>query len=337
MKKLFHLFCFVAGVTSLYLFSLIFSPLSSEDKLLDFEIFKGQSAAQIFISLEEKGIIPSVYPAKIYNHMDPHAFIAGIHSIRTNYSISELLDVLSQSVNTAKERTITVIEGWTAEDMAAYLNKEEIVPHQEFMSFVKNPPKKFLEDYSFIFSSLQKKGFVPKSLEGYLFPDTYKIFDGSTSEDIVCRMLDNLETKIKGKIQYELDRSGKDLHGVMIMASILEKEVRTHEEFATVSDIFWKRIAKGMPLQADSTVNYITRKGTARSSYDDIEIDSPYNTYRYIGLPPGPISNPGFDAIMGALFPVKNPYYYFLTSKSGKVYYAETFEEHKANRRYLDE
>jgi len=116
------------------------------------------------------------------------------------------------------------------------------------------------------------------------------------------------------------------------MASIIEAEARTTESRRIISGILWKRISLGMPLQVDSTFVYINGKNTYELTSDDLKIDSPYNTYVYKGLPPTPIGNPGLDAILAALYPKTSKYLYFLSSKSGDMYYATTFEQHKRNK-----
>jgi len=117
------------------------------------------------------------------------------------------------------------------------------------------------------------------------------------------------------------------------MASIIEKESLNGDERQIVSGILWKRISLGMPLQVDATFLYINGKASAELTKDDLNIDSPYNTYRNKGLPPGPINNPGLDAIVAALYPKDSPYLYYLHDKKGKVHYAKTFNEHVANKR----
>ena len=123
---------------------------------------------------------------------------------------------------------------------------------------------------------------------------------------------------------------------IVIVASILEKEVKTSESRAIVSGILWKRLALGMPLQVDATLGYITGKTSAELTIDNLNADSPYNTYRNKGLPPTPISNPGLLALDAALHPKSSPYLYYLSDNNGVIHYAVTFEEHKANKaRYL--
>ena len=128
------------------------------------------------------------------------------------------------------------------------------------------------------------------------------------------------------------------LGDIIIMASILEAEARTTESRKIIAGILWKRLKLGMPLQVDSTFSYINGKNTYELTLDDLQIDSPYNTYKYASLPPGPIGNPGVDAINSALNPTVTKYLYFLSSKSGKMYYATTFEQHIKNKElYLNQ
>jgi UPF0755 protein len=168
-----------------------------------------------------------------------------------------------------------------------------------------------------------------KGLEGYLFPDTYRFAKDATAQEIVDKMRGNFTIRMN---EAGLDPTEKQI----IIASIIEKEVRKVDEMVNVSDIIRKRLEMNMALQMDSTVNFITNAGRPSSTAKDLEIDSPYNTYKYPGLPPGPISNPGLNAIRAAMSPHANPYYYFLTDPEGRVYYAENFNQHVANRQYLD-
>ncbi len=134
------------------------------------------------------------------------------------------------------------------------------------------------------------------------------------------------------RIALEGKKQGRTLQEIVTLASIVEKEVSTPADRKIVAGIFLNRIADGMMLQSDATVNYITQTGRTRSTQNDLNIDSPYNTYHHVGLPPGPICNPGEDALEAALHPTPSSYRYFLTDSNGKVYYGKTFEEHQRNR-----
>jgi UPF0755 protein len=131
----------------------------------------------------------------------------------------------------------------------------------------------------------------------------------------------------------------KNLYDILIMASIVEKESPDKKEMPTIAGVFYNRLGIGMPLQSDATINYIVGEGRAQATAQDIEVDSPYNTYKYVGLPPSPICNPGIDAIKAAIYPEKTDYYYFLTTQDGerKTYFSKTYEEHLKNKaKYLN-
>jgi UPF0755 protein len=174
-----------------------------------------------------------------------------------------------------------------------------------------------------------------KNIEGYLFPDTYFFPPTAKNEDITLRMENNFKSKLK-QFENDIEKSGKSTKDIITMASILEGEAKDKESRQIVSGILWQRIKKNIPLQVDATFKYINGKGTKDLTLDDLKIKSPYNTYVNLGLPPGPINNPGEEAIFASLNPIKTDYLYFLTGKDGKMYYAKTFDEHKKNKeKYL--
>jgi UPF0755 protein len=174
------------------------------------------------------------------------------------------------------------------------------------------------------------------SLEGFLFPDTYRLYREAGPEDIVRTMLRNFDRKIDAELRAKIEASGRSFYEIVTMASIVEREVRTDESRRRVADIFWRRYDIGMALQADSTVNYVTGKSLAAVSFEDTKVDSRYNTYKYPGLPPGPIGNPGLAAIRATVDPLPNDAWYFLTDAEGNVHYGRNLDEHNRNKaRYL--
>jgi UPF0755 protein len=175
---------------------------------------------------------------------------------------------------------------------------------------------------------------VPSKEEGYLFPDTYYFLPGTPVEQIVARMHERYEEVID-PLRPEIKESGHTEHDILVMASLLEKEGRLPETRRMIAGILWKRLTLGMPLQVDAVFGYIKGTATYSPTLDDLKIDSPYNTYLYTGLPPGPINNPGLEALKAALEPTKSPYLYYLTGKDGTMHYARTFDEHIANKRFL--
>ncbi len=174
---------------------------------------------------------------------------------------------------------------------------------------------------------------VPK--EGYNFPDTYLFMPNAKPQAVLKVLQENFDDKASG-ISGQITAFGKPLKDVVIMASILEAEARTTETRKIIAGILWKRLALGMPLQVDAPFQYIIGKNTFQLTAADLKIDSPYNTYLHKGLPPGPIGNPGLDALTDAVNPTKTPYFYYLSDVRGNMHYATTYAEHLANKeKYL--
>lgn len=253
---------------------------------------------------------------------------AGSYEFSSDDSLLTVIERLRSGKLVARD-AVTLIEGWTRAEYRSRLAQEGFSA-AEFDNFTSDAAQ-WGEKYGFI-------NYIPRgaSLEGYLFPDTYAVRADRSVEDIVAKMLENFDLKLS--VIGETKRVDMNtIHELVTMASILEKEVRGTDDRRNVADIFYKRLQSEMPLQSDATVNYITGSGRARSTAADLAIDSPYNTYKNKGLPPGPIGNPGLDALEAALAPLPNDYYYFLTDARGTVHYARTFEEHQENRkRYLE-
>lgn len=168
--------------------------------------------------------------------------------------------------------------------------------------------------------------------EGFLFPDTYFLTPNSKAEEIIKIMENNFQDKIEG-IKDKIENFNKPLEDVIKMASIIETEARDKESRRVISGILWSRIEIGMALQVDVTFKYINGKNTYELTSEDLDIDSPYNTYRYRGLPPTPIANPGLDAILATIEPVETDYLYFLSDMRGNMHYAVTHDDHVENKR----
>ncbi|MDP3726263.1 MAG: endolytic transglycosylase MltG [bacterium] len=176
---------------------------------------------------------------------------------------------------------------------------------------------------------------IAKKDEGYLFPDTYKFFPNDGELEVYKTLRQAFDKKIK-LVENDITQSGKGLKDIIIMASLLEKEARTMETRRTIAGILWKRLKIGMPLQVDAVFEYIIGKNTYTLTTEDLQIDSPYNTYKYKGLPPGPIASPGLGSIEAALSPIESPYFFYLSDREGNVYYSRTHDEHVAKKaRYI--
>lgn len=182
------------------------------------------------------------------------------------------------------------------------------------------------------FSDFDSVAFISMAAEGYLFPDTYFFRQNATPAEIIKAMTDNFEKKI-GDYRDDIMKFGRTLEDTVIMASIIETEARQSETRKIIAGILWKRIDMGMPLQVDVSFKYVNGKTTPDLTLNDLEIDSPYNTYKYSGFPPTPIANPGIESMLAAISPISNNYLYFLSDKNGQMRYAATFDEHKRNKR----
>ena len=249
-----------------------------------------------------------------------------------------------------EEQTIKVIEGWTLRDIANHLETVNNWSQTDFFALTGEPlqdysnkekvdwPKDFSESFDFLKDKPAHYG-----LEGFLFPDTYRIFKDASAEEVIITMLKNFDRKLNAEMRAEIARQGKTIYEIIILASIIEKEAPINyadpenKDARLVAGIFYNRLKIGQALQSDATLSYLYNDKKSVHSSEELEIDSPYNSYKYPGLPPTPICNPGLKAIEAAIYPLGTNYNYFLTSLDGKnIYYARTYEEHLNNKyKYL--
>ena len=230
-----------------------------------------------------------------------------------------------------EEKTLQIIEGWRNRDIADLLVKNNLGTKEEFVAAQK--------DYDTSkFSFLADK---PKStdLEGFLYPDTYRVFASSTVSEIITKMLSNFDNKLTPQMRADIASQGKTINEIITMASIIEKEApisytkSDNKDAKIISGIFWRRIKSGQALQSCATLAYVLGVDKAQYSEADTKINSPYNTYQNPGLPPGPIANPGILAIEAAIYPTPSNYNYFLTpSNSNDIIYSVTYDEHLRNK-----
>jgi len=263
-------------------------------------IEKGAGLAEISNKLKKEGLVKNKYAfalyARAFNKSKKIKY--GKYLFNEPVSVFALVGRLTKGEFGFKPIKVTITEGLTIKDISELFGDFENFDKEEFLEKTAN-------------------------LEGYLFPDTYLFLPFAETEQIIDTMTDNFKKK-SGDI-------GKD---IVIVASLIEKEVPDSADRKIVSGILWKRLELGMALQVDAVFPYIT--GKRKVLLDDLKIDSPYNTYLYKGLPPGPISNPGVDAIEAARNPKESPYLYYLSGNDGKTHFAKTYEEHLRNKeKYL--
>ncbi|MFA4954260.1 MAG: endolytic transglycosylase MltG [Patescibacteria group bacterium] len=308
------------------------SKPSSEAPTIRFEIKSGETAKDIAAHLKTDGVILWQTGYRIYGFIDATVGRpkAGVFNLKSGMSYRSLARMFALGPQ-KEEIEAKVIEGWTLEDEARSLEKMGSAP-AAFFALTGNPKndkpfnRELAQDYSFL-SGLPKSA----TLEGYLFPNTYRVWRDQLPEALIRKQLDEFG-KQTAAMRDAAQKQGKNFRDVLILASIVEKEATDASDKKIVAGILSNRLRIGMALQTDSTINYVIQAGRARATLKDLELVSPYNTYKNKGLPPAPICNPGHDALDAALNPAKTDYLYYLHDADGKSYYAKTLEEHKRNR-----
>ena len=341
MIKKFFLFIFLVALlaTTWIAYSIFSLNIGNQDKqTLKVTIDSGMSFGQLTERLSELGFkIPASFKwYATYKEFD-RQLQPGIFEVQVPVTVADLIQILSEKARI--EQKITILPGWDLRDFAKYLVEKGIAKNEDEVYVLLGQPA----EYAIPGISPEKLSWISGkpsrvSLEGYLAPDTYSIYTNATTEEVIDKLLEHRKKQLTPEILEEIKKSGRTMHEIITMASLLEREVRSPKDKAIVADIFWKRHDVNMGLQADSAVHYLTGKeGNVFTSNADRALDNPWNTYKYPGLPPGPISLPNLASIEAALRPTKNDYWYFLTTlDTGEVKYGSTLAEHNANvQKYL--
>ncbi len=290
------------------------------------EVAEGSSFAQVAADLDDANVA-SAFWIRVYTKLfDDATVYPGNYVVQAGMSYQAIMTELHG--HDADSVRITIPEGYSLVEMGERIHA--ILPEISIDEWTAaTSAKSTLASDAFVIASGKPSGV---DLEGYLFPDTYEFLLDATAEDIATTMLRTMEAKIGASGKAQGASADMTTHELLTLASIVEKEVRTAETMKNVADVFLKRLDIGMALQSDATINYIIDGDNPSPLYSDLEVDSPYNTYKNAGLPPGPISAPGLNALNAVLHPASNSYLYFLTTDEGAIYYAETYEEHLRNK-----
>jgi UPF0755 protein len=321
----------------LYVKSALQPVNEDNNKSVNVEIPIGSGTTAIGNILEENGIVKNAHVFKYYVKFNNESgFQAGNYDLTPAMTLDEIITSLKTGkVMLKAEFKITVPEGLQLDQIAEKIAEKTPYKTEEIMK--KLDDKAFIEEMMSKYPDLLKKeeimaGSVKHPLEGYLYPSTYPFYEEEPSLDtIIDKMISQTQDVLT---QYETSRVDQDLtvHELLTMSSLIEEEATEKADRGKIASVFYNRLDEGMPLQTDPTVLYALGEHKSRTVYEDLEVDSPYNTYQNDGLPPGPIANAGLSSIEAALQPDVTEYYYFLASKEGTVYYSETLDEHNEKK-----
>ncbi|QQS38980.1 endolytic transglycosylase MltG [Candidatus Woesebacteria bacterium] len=302
--------------------------VSTQGEVQRFVVPRGSSAIEVGNSLYKDGLIKSPLAFKIWVQLfgKQSSINAGEFNLSPTMTMEEIIKALGKG---PLEVWVTIPEGLRKEEVALRITDELNLNAKDATAF----REEFLT--------------LAKDQEGYLFPDTYLFAPSHSAGQIYKVLRDTFDKKVTSTMLQDISDTGLSLHEVVILSSIIEKETKTDAERPVVAGIFFNRLEIGMALQADATVQYPL--GTKRCSgvtsdctwwrpptKDDLQIDSPYNTYKYPGLPSGPIANPGLSSLKAVIYSEDNPYFYYIHDTNGNIHYAENLAEHNLNvQKYL--
>lgn len=309
------------------------------EESIKIEIPSGMTVNQVAKSLEEKKLVknarlfylsvrfPLINSFLFFKESIPVNFILKSGSYRLNQSM-DFSEIQNELISGQQEYiVISIPEGLTISKIAAILEANKVCTSYDFIKLAKDSSQTIFKQYK-----------IPgESLEGYLFPDTYYLTSGMSASDVASMMVDNFFSRIK-EIPELYSKTPEDLFQTLTLASIVEREYRIPEEAPLIASVFKNRIKQNIGLYSCATVEYIIteiegKPHPDRILLDDLKIDNPYNTYKWAGLTPGPISNPGLIALEAATNTPKTDYYFFqiVDPAAGKHVFSKTFEQHKVN------
>lgn len=307
------------------------TSVSEDPSPVPFTVDFGASAASIAAKLQEQDLITDADLFRLflrYNGLDA-SLEAGDYELRRNMNMREIAEALQKA--SFEEVVVTIPEGWRAEQIADLLTQEDIMDGAIFLAAVRQGTA--------VDHPLLADRPAGASYEGYLFPDTYRLPLNASPEDLISRMVDNMASKIPGNPQNLAAAQGYTFYELLTVASIVEREAVVPGERRAIASVYLNRLAQGMPLQADPTVQYAMGFQTDTSQWwktpvtleEYSQVNSPYNTYLNYGLPPGPIANPGAASIEAALQPEQTNFLFFMGCGEGAHLFAADFETHQTN------
>lgn len=328
----------IFGITFYYYINAGLKPLDKTNtKLVQVYIPEGSSSKKIANILEESKIIKSGMVFNYYVKFKNMAnFQAGYYQMAPSMQLDQISALLKEGgtaePNQVGAGKVTIPEGYDINKIGDTLEKKTKFKKEDFLALMKNDKffKQMHHKYPELLQSASEANNVRYKLEGYLFPATYAYYKKVTLEDFVEQMVkktDDVMKTLKPAIQAKKMTNQQ----VLTLASLVEREGGKGEDRKKIAQVFYNRLTADIPLQSDISILYALNKQKEKISYDDLEVDSPYNLYKNVGYGPGPLDNPSEQSINAVLNPIKNDYMYFVADiLTGKVYYSETYEEHQA-------
>ncbi|TVQ22983.1 MAG: endolytic transglycosylase MltG [Spirochaetaceae bacterium] len=337
----------VAAVAAAHLTSgLLFQPAGLSGPVFDaerddvdavvseivFEIRPNQTLRTISRNMVDLGLARNALVIEVYGRFREYdrRLQAGRYLVTPTMAPVEIIEKIIAGDAVFDELTITIPEGWTVVQIADHLDRVGLFTADRFLEAA------LMQDAYRDFALLSD---LPdgKILDGYLFPDTYRIFADSTPESVVRRMLSNLHARFTAGMLAQAAERGMSAHEVLTLASIVQAEAGGAYQMADVAGVFSNRLRDRIRLESDATVNYALGTSKRQPTFADVAVQHPYNTYQNFGLPPGPIGSPGMDAIRATIAPNVHDFFFFLHPPDRRIVLSRTFAEHLQNKaRYLD-
>lgn len=303
----------------------LLAPVSADTTVRVFEVPSGATSARVAAGLQSAGLVRNASVFRFYlrlRGLDGRIQV-GQYELNPSMTAAEVAERLT--TGRVVENSFTVPEGYTISQMADLLAAKGLADRDRFLAAAR--------DTSLVKDLVPEGLPLKEPLEGYLFPDTYRIPRGYTEKQIVALMVDRFRQVMTPEWQKRAQDLSLTVHEAVTLASLVEREAQVSADRALVSSVFHNRLRIKMKLDSCATVNYALGKSQLILTYKDLEVDSPYNTYKFSGLPPGPIGSPGKASLEAALFPADSKYLYFVAKGDGSHAFASTLNEHLANAR----
>jgi UPF0755 protein len=302
---------------------------------VEIEIPLGSSTSGIAEILENNGLINNALIFRFYiKFKNESGFQAGNYTFTKSMTLDQIIESLkSGRIIKDPVHRVTIPEGLTMDQIAAIYAEKLPISEEEFLEKVTDTDyiNQLMQKYPFLTEDILNTD-LRYALEGYLFAATYDFYEESPPVEVIIENMLDKTGAVLDKYMNDINEKGLTIHETVTMASLVEKEAVTQDQRKKIAGIFYNRLDAGMRLETDPTVQYAKGVHTAKVLLKDLEVESPFNTYRIDGLPIGPIANFSENALEAGINPEETEFYFFLHDGQGNIYYAETFEEHLVNK-----